>query len=432
MVYLADDCNHKGRVPFKQVWYRPIFSLICSLLQYPNFIAAVSYKHINAHGKRYGDIMDGEVAQQSLKEMNKIFADICSEDELNGIDTRNYKPMNLLISMFYDGCQVLKSRYTNFSPLLIVILNLPPSYRTQLGIGQFVLSVVTAPSKSNAEDFIFKQCLVRELLDLHEGKKLRIGRTIYIIQVRCIIKILDTKAIEKDFDVQAARSFAGCPFCTFGRGMKHVDSFDSMHYNANRDLLEFTNRLRKIGQTQNCCPRGYNKMEDRNEEKSARMERFNPILEKIAYTPRELIIDNLITCEGDSEEAKSKLRTQPSTFHNSDVCNFDELKAGLYYHHCDMRPEKQFKVKTLHDYISDYVADKDRKQSLTGVKGLTPFVAISSFRFEHNGPGPFHVIKNFSEYLLELGTGARPKNPITSGLSKFCKMTNSHPSIANV
>lgn len=41
----------------------------------------------------------------------------------------------LLFSIFYDGVQLFKTKQSNYHPLFLTILNLPPSFRSIIGLG---------------------------------------------------------------------------------------------------------------------------------------------------------------------------------------------------------------------------------------------------------------------------------------------------------
>ena len=103
--------------------------------------------------------------------------------------------INILLSQFYDGCAVFRNKVSSFHPLVITILNLPPNYRFKigndfycywnyyciticyikvvltilflfLGVGMLALTIFSSKIKSIAEDFLFNNFYVEELLHL--------------------------------------------------------------------------------------------------------------------------------------------------------------------------------------------------------------------------------------------------------------------------
>jgi hypothetical protein len=104
--------------------------------------------------------------------------------------------INILLGQFYDGCAVFKNRVSVFWPYNIIILNLPPNYRVKLGIGMFLISIFTGITGSNAEDFFKRNLIVSELRSLCEGVFFKIHEKQYFVQVRMILTILDTIAVQ--------------------------------------------------------------------------------------------------------------------------------------------------------------------------------------------------------------------------------------------
>jgi hypothetical protein len=106
-------------------------------LSSPNFEKILDTKYINHNDSSNSDILDGISARKNRMEMKSKF------DELD-LDNKGYISICLLCGMFYDGLQIYKSKVTNFWPLYITILNLPPSFRTTNHAGVFLSSIFTS------------------------------------------------------------------------------------------------------------------------------------------------------------------------------------------------------------------------------------------------------------------------------------------------
>ena len=160
--------------------------------------------------------------------------------------------INILIGQNYDGCQVYVKKCSSFWPHTVSILNLPPSYRTKLGIGTFLMGVLTTKIPSAAESFYFEQLYVNELKLLSEGVLMRDK---YFVQVRLVLSCLDTKAVEDHLKIQSCGSKEGCGLCDCGRGTS-VKGLKICSIGC-RNLLDKKHYVRSIGQSSNCCPLGY-------------------------------------------------------------------------------------------------------------------------------------------------------------------------------
>lgn len=50
-------------------------------------------------------------------------------------------PVCIPIAVYFDGIQLFKKRVCKFVPLIIAILSLPPTFRSVLGVGMFLLGI---------------------------------------------------------------------------------------------------------------------------------------------------------------------------------------------------------------------------------------------------------------------------------------------------
>jgi hypothetical protein len=127
-------CGHskKNRVAVQKLYYRPIIPLIAILLKTEGFLIALQYEYVQYSGQQFGDLSYGSNIKKHLKEMKEdIFEAYFT---VNGaLRQQDYVFVPLLFGKNYDGVQVYSSRHSNFHPLFLSILNLPPSYRNKAG-----------------------------------------------------------------------------------------------------------------------------------------------------------------------------------------------------------------------------------------------------------------------------------------------------------
>jgi hypothetical protein len=136
-------CTHpkKNRVAVQKLYYRPIIPLIAMLLKTEGFVTALQYKYVQYNGQQFGDLSYGSNIKNHLKQMK--------EDVFDGFFDRNrqYRKQDfvfvpLLFGKNFDGVQVYSSQFSNFHPLFLTILNLPPSYRNKSGKRIQIYSII--------------------------------------------------------------------------------------------------------------------------------------------------------------------------------------------------------------------------------------------------------------------------------------------------
>jgi hypothetical protein len=129
--------------------------------------------------------------------------------------------VNLLISEFYDGIQLFKTRIQNFWPLMITILNLPQSIRNKCGVGTFIISLFAGKLNTPAERFLLEECFAEELKVLYDGLEIKLYDKTYFVQLRLKSTILDTKGFEETLHVKGTGSYDGCFLCNTGKGCNY-------------------------------------------------------------------------------------------------------------------------------------------------------------------------------------------------------------------
>jgi hypothetical protein len=131
-----NPCDHKGRIAVQRIYYRPILPLIALLLKTEGFLLALNYGYSELDKSyQYGDLSVSSNIQKHLQTMRMTYTDKLQDLQEEGqeFNNENYVFVPILLSKSYDGVQVYSSKHSNFHPLLLSIINLPPSYRNKSG-----------------------------------------------------------------------------------------------------------------------------------------------------------------------------------------------------------------------------------------------------------------------------------------------------------
>ena len=264
------NCEHLRSVngdgiSYKQLFYRPLLVLISDLLRTPNFLCSLRYEREDKHlpsdhqsERIYSDLMDGNEVQHHLSEMHLRYIDWSQSKP----ERSNSEEVSLVLSEFYDGGQLFKSKTYNFWILMTQILNLPPTFRGKLGIGMF-LSAIYSGRHLEAEKFLFTDMYCEELRLLYDGAEIHLKGKRYFIQARLILHTLDTKALEAVLCLQSASMASyGCPLC---RCITGVHDGSKPVYIGHRNILPLNSYLRYIGQSGKCCPAGFYDNEEKKQ-----------------------------------------------------------------------------------------------------------------------------------------------------------------------
>jgi hypothetical protein len=203
------------RYPIATINYHPIIFIICELLENKEFVTALNTCNEDS-GKEefYSDVSDGKVFKKNMKEMSDKHDSYIHNKKI----PEEAIKINLALSLQYDGAQVFNYTVSNFWPMLISILNLPPNIRKTLGHGIFLISLFTALSHSSCESFIMSKCLIDELKMLDEGLLIKVNKKLYFIQARLVLHCYDSKALEAICCMHGANSINGCGLCRLSPG----------------------------------------------------------------------------------------------------------------------------------------------------------------------------------------------------------------------
>ena len=365
----------------------------------------------------YMDATEGMTFRFAMDEMNEDFK------------SRNFAPsvipVLLVISLFYDGAQLYKSKVSDFSPLLMTIMNLPPTYR-KLGTGSFIISFSTSSSNSTTENFLFHDCLVKELENLAIGKMLNINGKEYFLMVQCKLSIMDTKQLETSLRITGTNSLYGCNLCGF-HGVSEKKILNKVVYETHRQFLDNRNICRGRGASGKCCPPGYylkeadflkndkvevkrtlNYAQKRSEDDHSTNRKFERLNIKTICFPNEDLMSFFNHRNKDTFTYKST---------DVDGCrvDFDEIfGTTIHYAHCCYLEKREY-FRLTHEYYYKKIKDFDSciKESSKIVvrKGIKGFWFMLNLKYCNIATDieydPFHVIFNNGKYLIFLLKGER-------------------------
>lgn len=434
------DCPHSfnTRIPRSIIHYRPILSIIKDLLETKLFVKLLNYKHYNPRGnlihlqqhleqQSYSDIMDSALAIKHLAEMDDKWRSIAIEKT----------PINLLLGYNYDGCQPFGSKAVNFWPMTLTILNLPPNLRKKVGMGMFLLSIYYMAKESYVEDFLHRDCLVRELLLLYDGYELEVNDKIYFVQARLICHGYDTKGAEHVLRVQASGSLAGCPFCRLVTGSRRKWS-GSVFYAGHRRLLDVKHFLRSRGQSQQCCPEEFYSANapvsldlmprvSANWDKAIGLGFDNKDHERRVSTLVHLCTTSAAKSTTIRNFLRSSREVSPFVWHHQTYQPIDFVD-DLYYYHMDYRDQVDYKRVANDIYINDGLRALRDKAPVNGVKGLWCFryLPYADFATQVNWD-PFHTLMNVAKNVISIWKGIRPV--LNEPLLAYLRHTDSHPEV---
>lgn len=348
------NCTHKlqDRRPYKFIQYRSLTTLFIELIKQPGFIFATQYRNKDSFKRKEDgtankmrDEMDTPSYDRAMETMNQykelFFQTNPHYSEIEYI----YVP--IIISIFYDGVQLFKSKYYNFKPLIVWINNLPPSQRVKFSVGTFLLSLFSSVKHSNVEKFLFSDCLIKELIALLEGQLHCINGKYYFIQAILNKHVVDTKELEDYIGTSVIGTLQGCCFCDTIHGYWRHD-LDKVTHPGHRHLLELTNALRARGQSKVCCPLHYYSKNNnvfvplvqKKDAKDIVASTITPItVECLKFYEKTRFAESI--CGGEDAKQVAKT-TKKYTFHHSNEIDFKKIEKYLYYHHFDYRAQKTY------------------------------------------------------------------------------------------
>jgi hypothetical protein len=230
----------KKRCAFRVVQYRPLLNVLKELVSDASFRNSINFKFEDQFaGTEYRDILEGKTWQKHKKEMTNTYQEFIAAQ--NGKTNNNIDEVSLYLSLIFDGVKLYDRSTDPCWPLGISIQNLPPNLRGKPGIGSYLLSLITTSINSASTEencrgvayFIFRDCLLEELLALGKGICLKIyqknkksngmeyeddeEKEIFL-QCRLLLSVLDGRGLEEFFHYQGANSKTGCAICGVMKG----------------------------------------------------------------------------------------------------------------------------------------------------------------------------------------------------------------------
>ena len=404
-----DICQHENRIPFKQLKYRSITLLLVELLKFDSFRQLIKYKWGNSSLNETHDISDRNTYSNNLEEMHQTFEDYCQSNKSHKV-----VEVNILLSWFYDGIQLFNKKSSTFQPLLLTILNLPPSIRHEIGKGTFLLSYSLYKGNSDVEKVLLEDCMLEELQILNKGISFKIGGLEYFLQARMISHILDASALCPFLKFQPFfTSLAGCKLCNICRGTsiflcrannkaKHITK-----YIDSRNTLPAKHYLRSSGLSRNCCPKCDESLFNEFEKITIPDTANNQKDARAYYKQNEVNPDTLELCFGsENSYAYKKLMEYFSgttgedwVWFNHEVNLRNQFNEHLYFLSCDYRSKDYSFVSKENIIKIDNERRSNNEKELDGVKGLCCLYRLSYFKLSDICIEPYHALKGF---LLEV------------------------------
>lgn len=399
------------------------------------------------------NILDSANARLHIEEMHARYVQ-SKEDAIE---------VSLLLGNFYDGTQPYRHSQQNFWPCLFSILNLPPSYRTRLGVGTFMISLFTGTMDSASEVFLFRDLLVQELLRLEQGITLEVDNVRYYVQARCLVYTFDTPAFGKVMKIKTSGSLSGCPICRHGKGV-NFPCYTNVKYIGTRCLLPLDHFLRKFGQSGQCCPPGYYEYSSANcdDKDQWMLDVFRPVNDtngRKIHVCMSIGTINKVTpcCAINNPSAGIRLKEflkkiyekQNSVAKNDEInhswfhCLIGNVSVGdpslerhrkdlynhLSFHHADFREPEAYQLKLHTDLLEwNRLRMECNLKEYNGVKGLPEMMRLNTFSSHLCAHfDPWHTFENLMSYLLEIFSGRRDYG----GCAEYLKQAQCHHELWN-
>jgi hypothetical protein len=397
----------------------------------------------------YEDVSDGKNYNKHMEEMNKNFRIHQSKH------TNSLIKINLLISQFYDGIQIYHKKYKSFWPLMITILNLPPSIRNKIGVGSFLITMFSGVQGTNAENHLLEKCFVEELQLLQKGLIIYCRNQYYFVQVRLIQHCVDTKALGKLLNVHETNSLEGCPFCRMKGTSRSL--LNKVVYAGHRILLNDKHIVRYYGKSEVCCPPSYYAQEKVFIDECQAIEENNKhyfhrqylkmklnmeselVLESSEKLSKLLVYSGSCEVENKTQKQYEAIRKARNDFYNNQEIeyvwyheHYEPLlfREYLQFVHCDLRKQMSNTRISNDQYVTNGLQAEELNRNkkvkkvydVGGVKGLWPFYKLNYVDYKTDiNFDPFHVFMDYAKLLMELLS-----NNVCPKTEQFCMQNNTH------
>ena len=413
-----DECPHsyKNRIPKAVVYYKPLIPLILSLLEMPEFLNSFKFQYTKPFSTNADyeimDVLDGKVAKHHLQLMENANTYLKNANP-------DYSFLNLLLGEFFDGTQVYKL-FKNCWPLLTLILNLPPTFRSRLAAGVFMSSIYGGGELgSPAERFTHKECYLNELKALERGVLFEVNdddtksKKKVFVRAHLIQLLYDTKAAEQEIQYQATGSIAGCVLCKSSQRGTYRSTLNKTVYADLRKYLDPNHFLRIMGNSTQPNPLIFysdsesNIFEYLEMSKDAESEAIKKSMETRNINPRQLNAKSLDKDIYRSQRAEFLNVTKPYVWHHLEF-DFDEFKGQLHYPHCQIHPKVELDLISEKEFKT-YGEEADTTgKACNGIKGSLFLSKLSYFDIsKHFCYDPFHSLGGICAYYISILKGKK-------------------------
>lgn len=372
------DCRHSltSRKAISFIQYKPIIPLFIQLIRTKGFIDALYFINKDTQAELLTDVNDGCVMKVHMQEM-----DLNVRRFYNNNKDKQFTNVPILLSLFYDGVQVFSTVTSNFWPMVISILNLPPTFRSTVGAGMFMIALFTAIKNTRPEDFLITDCLATEIRELYKGIFMEIDSKNYFIQARLVMHVLDSPGAAEHLKVHAHQAAGSCALCNAIHGVVRTDL--GVKWEGHRGMLEETNYLRFFGQSGLCCPVDYYTKKEafipifngnnQTENTIPASQRLNPVIDSNIHQTEGKIVPIQATAQmlkslhlccdvnrNIKESVITAVKAEKYTWHHSEI-DPKKLKDILFFHHFDLRLRKEYSRRTNDEYVKNAMAVIDLK-----------------------------------------------------------------------
>lgn len=405
-----EDCMHslRYRVPRSVVYYKPLIPLFLYLVGSQEFIDAYKFKYIKpsytSTAYEIMDVLDGKVGKQHLQEMENDNIPLRGKYDLF---------INLLLSLFHDGVQVYNQVFKNCWPLLTTILNLPPSFRTRLGAGEFMSSIFGGEEMgSYAERFTHQECYISELNELYKGIEFTgpNNQTIFL-RAHLIQLLYDTKALEKEIELESVGSKAGCVLCKNAQPGTRRNLLNKTVYAGIRKFLASGHFLDTMGNSTQPHPSIFytdteeniflyinnNKIECNECKYISKSSKFRCV------EPRQLNYKTLDPVKYATQISDMEDDEKPYIWHHWDDSDrtrvdlnkfhFSHFKSELHFIHCHLNDKSDMELITQEEFKNRGIQADLTGKPCAGVKKKTAMSELTGFNLCQNVCfDPFHCL----------------------------------------
>jgi len=306
------------------------------------------------------------------------------------------------------------------------------------------------------QDFILKDCFVKELLHFYHGVEILAGRRRYFVQIRAGLHGYDTRALQPILRVrQENHKLNRCPLCRLVSTHLNKVYKGLAVVEGGRYLLPLNHFLRAYGQSLQCCPQDQYFSEDLNEtlqegsfglpQWRGKTEDIEPLAIHFTLdatpTLREFFLakyEALQPCDP-TFQAHNRYRVFSdfkATLLRGDV-NFEfyhqrfgillaHMNQNMYFPYLDYRHQVRYSRVKNEEYLSDGNYALSHKRDCNGVYGTWLYALLPYARVDRQVCwDPFHTLMNIGRDTLKTLKAERSQFSVVA--INHAKLTKVHP-----